>query len=513
MKKNSFKIFSLFLALSLCISMSGCMGLPIFSDDNYNLWGHSNNSYAKDNWQYSDLQQNKWEGSQNVYAREEAIRNGAVREKFITPIGNNQDKVTVMIYICGSDLESEDGSATKDLNEMMEATLSDNINVVVQTGGTKNWHNNFVSPDTSQRFIIKDNKPQLIQDNLGQLDMTSGETLEDFIKYCNTNYPANRNMLILWDHGCGPVYGFGGDEYKGDSSSLTLDEIQTALKNSNVLFDFIGFDACIMGCIEVAYALADYSDYLIASEDFESGYGWQYANWLTLLGENSSIDTPTLSKTIIDDFIKDSGRAKSSGILTLVDLTFTRLLFNAWTEFAYSAKNELLENNYTFDFHRSDRALKSIFGYDLFDNNEDEYSYNIIDFSATDIMAVASTINTEQSKALTSAVGLAVVYSASTEEDKSMTGIHVTLPYNDSQLYHEQKKIYARCGFSSEYIEFLGEFVHADSSDYDWGEWDWNGWDDYEDDGYNWDEYDWDSYDWDTDSWNEDEWYENGYWG
>lgn len=495
------KLLCVSLSVILCCNMGGCMGvLPegIFEQDN---------SYAQDNWQYSDPQQNAWESPENTTARETAIKNGAVREKFITPIGNNQDKVTVMIYMCGSDLESEDGTATLDLREMMSATLSDNVNVVVQTGGTKKWHNSFVSADTSQRFLIKNNEAQLIQDNLGQLNMTAESTLEDFIKYCKTNYPANRNMLIFWDHGCGPVYGFGGDEHQSEYASLTLDEIQTALRNSNVLFDFIGFDACIMGSIEVAYAISDYSDYLIASEDFESGYGWQYKNWLTALGENSSIDTPTLSKTIIDDFIKDSGKDKSSGILTLVDLTFTRLLFTAWTNFAYSAKDELLESNYTFDFHSSDRALKSIFG-DLFGENGEEYTYNITDYSATDLMAVASTIDTEESKALTSAVGLAVVYSASTEEDKSMTGIHVTLPYNDYDLYQEQKYIYSQCGFSEEYINFLGEFVNSTSSDYSWDSWEWDGWDDYNEDDYDWNSYDWDSY-----NWSDEDWYEYGYWG
>lgn len=500
MKRFLKKLLCISLAAVLCWNMCGCADIMI--DD---MFGE--NSYSGDNWQYSDPQQNAWESPENATARETAIKNGAVREKFVTPVGNNKDKVTVMVYLCGSDLESEDGSATMDLKEMMSATLSDNVNVVVQTGGAKKWHNSFVSADTAQRFIIKDNQAQLVQNNLGQLDMTDGDTLEDFINYCSTNYPANRNMLILWDHGCGPVYGFGGDEYQSSYDMLTLDEMQTALKNSDVLFDFIGFDACIMGSLEIAYAISDYADYLIASEDFESGYGWQYKNWLTMLGENSSIDTPTLSKTLIDDFIRDSGKGKSSGILTLIDLTFTKLLFNAWTDFAYSAKDKLLENNYTFDFHRSDRALKSIFGYDFNSGNE-QYSYNITDFSATDLMAVASTIDTEESQALTSAVGLAVVYSASTDEDKSMTGIHVTLPYNDEELYQAQEYIYSLCGFPKEYIEFLGEFVYSNSSDYSWDSWEWDGWDDYDDNDYNWDNYDWDSYDWD----NED-WYDYGYWG
>lgn len=35
----------------------------------------------------------------------------------------------------------------------------------------------------------------------------------------------------------------------------------------------VGFDTCVMGCVEVAQALAPYADYLVASEDLEPGTG------------------------------------------------------------------------------------------------------------------------------------------------------------------------------------------------------------------------------------------------
>ena len=37
------------------------------------------------------------------------------------------------------------------------------------------------------------------------------------------------------------------------------------------------FDACLMGMIEVADVLSDYSDYMIASEEMEAGDGWDYS--------------------------------------------------------------------------------------------------------------------------------------------------------------------------------------------------------------------------------------------
>ena len=50
--------------------------------------------------------------------------------------GNASDTYTLMLYMCASDLESECGFATEDLNEIMYGYTAGNLNVIVQTGGT-----------------------------------------------------------------------------------------------------------------------------------------------------------------------------------------------------------------------------------------------------------------------------------------------------------------------------------------------------------------------------------------
>jgi hypothetical protein len=59
------------------------------------------------------------------------------REPFTQILGNGQDKVTVMLYLCGSDLESSYGCATADLNEILSANLGPNVNIIVETGGAE----------------------------------------------------------------------------------------------------------------------------------------------------------------------------------------------------------------------------------------------------------------------------------------------------------------------------------------------------------------------------------------
>lgn len=464
------------------------------------------------------------DNSNTSTASDEGYVADAIRDPFVTLKGDNRDEVTIMIYMNGSNLESDHGMATEDLSEILNATLSENVNVVIQTGGTRKWKTKAIASDHSQRFIVENGALTLVDDSLGQLDITDPQTLEDFIVFCDTYYPANRNMLIMWNHGSGAVYGFGYDEHSDDyMAALTLDEMQTAIRNTGVKFEMIGFDACLMGGIETACAFYDSADYLIASEDFESGRGWEYQNWLTVLGMNSSTPMEDVAKVIIDDFVKESQTYGSEGILALIDLRYTRLLFQAWIDFAYSSQADLLACNYSMEMSRSDRASlwfetpMERFMRDpweaLFETSNDnvleEYNY------AVDLMALADTLSTEEAKALKAALDMALIYSSATAGDAEMTGLSVTLPYNSSYFYEDMEEVFTNCGFDGEYIDFLESFVDAEVESYDWGQSEWGGWDTYEEEEYNWEDWDqweeyqdndfgWDEYDY-TSEW--DEWY------
>lgn len=446
----------------------------------------------------------------------------ALRDPFVNLKGDGTDTVTVMIYMNGSDLESNNGCATADLKEMLNAQLSDNVNVVIQTGGTKKWKTKGISSKHSQRFIVKEGQLILVDDSLAQLDITDENTLEGFIRYCANNYPADRNMLILWDHGGGVVYGYGVDENVDDEyAALTIAEIQRATRNSGVKFEMIGFDACLMGGLETVCALSDSADYLVVSEDFESGDGWEYQNWLTLLGYNSSTPMNEVGKLIVDDFIKESYAADSNGILAVVDLRYSRLLFNTWTNFAYANESELLEYDYTMSMQRSSRAPEYLFDgsrtsdesdKDIFDwffdssDTMETYCY------AVDLMAIAGKMNTDESQALEAAMKRAIVYCSTTTEDSYMTGLSVTLPYGEQDFYDELETVFKECGFDNNYITFLSKFVSSDYDSYDWDTDSLTGWGDY-DDSYNddWYDYDWNDYDWEDYSNSDYEWDDSDY--
>ena len=248
------------------------------------------------------------------------------RTKRTKILGNGQDIVTIMVYMCGTDLESNHGMATADLQEMMAADLGENVNLLVYTGGCTKWKNSAVSSQTNQIYQIKDGNLISHVKDAGQVSMTDPSTLTEFIKWCQKYFPANRNELIFWDHGGGSVSGYGYDQKYPRSGSMNLAGISQALKNANMTFDFIGFDACLMATAENALMLTKYGDYLIASEETEPGVGWYYTDWLTALGKNPSLSTVELGKQIVDDFVETCAK-KCRGqktTLSVVDLEIGR---------------------------------------------------------------------------------------------------------------------------------------------------------------------------------------------
>lgn len=208
------------------------------------------------------------------------------------------DTYTLMVYMCAADLESESACATSDISEMLESSLDEKINLIIETGGTTEWQDYNISNETNQIYKVENGELNLIKNDLGLELMTNPDTLSDFIEFCKSEYPADRYGLILWDHGGGAISGFGYDENGNEDNydTITIDELKNVLENSDTEFDFVGFDACLMANVETAYALKNNAEYLIASEETEPGNGWDYTTFLNRLSENTSEDTEIIGQ-------------------------------------------------------------------------------------------------------------------------------------------------------------------------------------------------------------------------
>lgn len=380
------------------------------------------------------------------------------RDPLVSLKGNGEDQVTIMVYMNGSNLESDYGSATTDISEMVAADLNDKVSVVIQTMGTLEWQDFNIASDHTQRYLVEDHDLVLVDDTLEQEDCTDPKTLSDFIIWSAKKYPADRYFLILWNHGGGSVEGFGYNQWGRYSDSLTLDEMQTALEDGGVVFDFIGMDSCIMSSIEICYALYDYCDYMILSEDFESSLGWYYKGWMTELAKNTSIDTVSLAKIIIDDMVEANEKNHHEGMastLSLIDQKYMPKLFEEWKNFAYANTEELLACNYSREVIRSGRPLSIRRKHSLLMKVDSEMQ----EYCITDMLALVASINSTYSKQMTVHLNNAIAYYNYTDKNAGLTGLSVTLPYGDRSFYRDQKKIYTLCGIDAEYIEWLEQFT------------------------------------------------------
>lgn len=68
-------------------------------------------------------------------------------------------------------------------------------------------------------------------------------------------------------------------------------------------FEIIGFDACLMGTLEIAEALKDVGRYLAASQDIEPGGGWDYTSLLNFIAANPSADGAAIGKAIAEGYL------------------------------------------------------------------------------------------------------------------------------------------------------------------------------------------------------------------
>ena len=64
-----------------------------------------------------------------------------------------EDSWLVYWYVCGTDLESEMGAASSDLEELQQVQLPENVKVLIQTGGTEKWQNDKVKGGVIGRYL------------------------------------------------------------------------------------------------------------------------------------------------------------------------------------------------------------------------------------------------------------------------------------------------------------------------------------------------------------------------
>lgn len=385
--------------------------------------------------------------------------------------GNSGKKLTIMMYVVGSNLESGSGCASKDFDEILGSDFNPNdINLVIYTGGAKKWSKD-ISGRVNSTFIVKGTKEEksleLIEQSETKLNMAKPETLSGFLNFAYKNYPAQHYGLICWNHGGGPTQGYGYDE--NYEEFLEVSEFDDAFdaspfKEDNKL-DFIGFDACLMGTVEIGDSLKKYANYLIASEETEPGDGWDYD---FLSNFENQYDTEKLAQAIIDVYY--SGEASTNMVnygsslyskplykqdvtLSCVNLQKIDPLNNALDKL-FGALNDSLTAGELFT---QLNIRQSLYSFGTSSSTRQGTELDLVDISEL-IDAYSKKLPTEV-KEVKQAIDDYVVYNKSTYNNTG--GVSIYYPFTGlyTFYYFGGKDSYSNYSSSPEYVSYIKNYT------------------------------------------------------
>jgi len=248
------------------------------------------------------------------------------------------DTWLVSWYICGSDLESEYGAASADLEELMEAELPPNVRVLILAGGTQEWQNDTFTRPLNLYLYDADGLHEL--ERMNDADMGDPQTLAHFLRYGEENYPADHRVFVFWDHGGGSAAGVCADERT--ENMLRLNDLRQAFSDvygdnpAEPPYELIGFDACLMASYETAASLEGYTRYMVASEEMEPGNGWNYDAWVGALGDNPAMGGARLGEVICDSYLAGCREedTEEEATLSVIDLARLPALTSAYEQYS-----------------------------------------------------------------------------------------------------------------------------------------------------------------------------------
>jgi hypothetical protein len=265
---------------------------------------------------------------------------------------------TVMVYLAGDN--NLDRAGVADLEEMKTVGSSRDISVVAQfdRSGSKRLTNRYVLQKGT--MLAED-----VVTALGETNTGDPAVLRDFVTWAVTDHPAERYMLVIWNHGAGwddanlfeddyfggatpPVIRKGVRLTRGEAGApvtmgtaraafrrgrraLFAPTVSTLLSARAIAFDdqakdyldnrelkrvlggirralkrkidILGFDACLMSMVEVAFQMRDAVRLTCGSEEEEPNEGWPYGAILKALAARPAMTPPALAKLVVEKYL------------------------------------------------------------------------------------------------------------------------------------------------------------------------------------------------------------------
>ncbi len=261
---------------------------------------------------------------------------------------------TFMIYLAADNsLDGYDDLDVQEIKNGLASSNNPNINVIILQDKSGSGDSAMYRAAYNTWEQLDDggtgtgHTPALVEVNTGDPSV-----LSDFISHCKTYFAADHYALIIWNHGSGSrkkststtsiTKAIAEDDTSSDI--LYMDEVQQALAanfSSSSKLDVIGFDACLMGTVEVAYEMKYLASYMIASMASEWAYGWDYGRiFSSMTNDDYASPDPVLLAGLGVSTYRDSTKMYSDQTMSAVDLSQIDSLTAAVNSFAAALCSE-----------------------------------------------------------------------------------------------------------------------------------------------------------------------------
>ena len=363
--------------------------------------------------------------------------------------GPNSVSRSIMIYMDGSNLESDNKIATSDLDGISPSKVDlENVNVYLYTGGTKKWFN-FVSSEENAIYKLTEDgfKKEKIY---SKKNMGDPDTLSEFLTYVYKNSKTDKYDLVLYDHG-GATDGAIYDDFTDDNLSLT--DFKKALElspfNKRNKLETVLFRTCLNATIEVANSFKNYADYMVASEEVTNGSS--NTSVLNYINDITKDDTAiTYSKKFISAYEKqmkdiDPFGFSTNSMYSIINLNIVDEFNDAFDEYIGGVE---LKNNY----NNIVRLRSNLF---QFATSADDNDYDTVDLYNL-IVGLEPYTKIKSTKVKQLYTKLISYNWSSIDEAK---GISIYFPYNGSESAQKVlMSVYGDLTYSNNYKKLITSF-------------------------------------------------------
>ena len=360
-------------------------------------------------------------------------------------------KYTVMLYVCGADLERDNGQESASLADILATRYNaEEINVIGLLGGTTRWAGNRFDPSVLSIVNVSGRRPSKV-DEMPLGAMSDPATLTGFLNYCREKYPAEHYILVISDHGGGPLLGCCVD-YLFDRSLLSVNNLSKALADSEFAgrgLDTIAFDCCLMGSLEISNSLAPFAQYMVATEDAMYGLGHE---WLAgLENDASALDT---AKRIADStYLKNekaitAQKASQLNSVSVIDLEKVPGILPALNDY-FENQPTVDQSNFTAIANRRRDGVD--FGVTESGGNS---QYDLVDVGS---LVKSFGADSELGSALMEKLQEAVPFHVG-EEDRCL-GLTIYHPSLNQKTAAKSMETYAGLNFAPAYVDYVIEYT------------------------------------------------------